>query len=152
MLGKYTRLPQPREERVHPREHCCYDRTHPLACCLCSLDGKHVAIQQPVDSGSEFVKYKLFFSALAELVQGENTEATVLSFIYNNMYLASPLLSQDIARSHRFGAQRSGTLHCPIIMRFTCTDSILQRNCIHLFLLCEVSARNTYLTILKTIE
>ena len=119
MLGKYTRLPQPRKERVHPRELCCNGWSLPVACYIETLDGKLVAIQQPVDSGSEFVNYKLFFSALAELGQGENTEATVLSFIYNNMNLASPLLSQDIARSHRFGAQRSGTLQCPIIVRFT---------------------------------
>ena len=82
--------------------------------------GKRIfALEDSCDRAEQYTRCSnLVFRSLSETGQGENTEATVLSFIYI-MNLASPLLSQDIARSHRFGAQQSGKQHRPIIVRFT---------------------------------
>ena len=88
------------------------------------LEKRIFVLEDSCDRAEQYTRRSnLVFRGLSELGQGENTEATVLSFIYI-MNLASPLLSQDIARSHRFGAQQSGKQHRPIIVRLT-----LDRSC-----------------------
>ena len=88
-------------------------------CKINELEKRIFVLEDSCDRAEQYTRRSnLVFRGLAEQGQGENTEAIVTAFVNDHMKLPSPLLCKDIARCHRLGAQRSGTLHRPIIVRF----------------------------------
>lgn len=57
-----TQVPSTEDEWLNVADEFYTKWNYP--CCVGALDGKHIAIQQPADTGSEFFNYKHFFSVV----------------------------------------------------------------------------------------
>lgn len=62
MKDKYLKTPNNKEDWLQIAAEFNSKWNYP--CCLGAIDVKHIAIQQPADTGSEFFNYKHFFSII----------------------------------------------------------------------------------------
>ncbi|XP_026316170.1 putative nuclease HARBI1 [Hyposmocoma kahamanoa] len=78
VLKEYIQIPTTPQEWLHVANS--FEEKWNFPNCLGSIDGKHVAIQKPIDSGSEYYNYKGFYSVvLLAIVDAE------YNFLYVNI-------------------------------------------------------------------